>query len=1052
MEKLNKIQYKRIMKKTALIMNLLILLTFSNAAAEYIPLDSLRKKIKKNTGREKVDLLLDVSGRLVYYSLQNSLDSAREALLISQRIQYKEGEAKSYYLMGTCVRQLGGNDRSISYLTKSLSIFTQEEDYEWMIKCNIELGLLYHEMQKYEKAVSYYFIAFELSKKVESYAGKGLSYFALGNIYRSIKDEWTAVGYLRNSIENYFLAKDSAKAANSLLILGATYHTLVKEGNYHNKNTAVKHFNRALDIYENSNDLFGISNVLRFRGAYWIDVNEPEKAKNDLLLAVEYAKRDKNRRLAADSYTLLAFYSYKHNNYKMMLEYNEKALALRLKIGYLAMISSSYNNIGSTYFKLKDYSKALEYLNLSLKHARESDSKYYILKNYERISLINEVKGNLKKALEYQKKYAALKDSIREQELNLDIMGLRLKSDLSKREKEIADLEYQQQEALVYFLVIGSVLFLGFIFVLYKRVSDKNKDNKLLKEQKEKLSHTLDELNENREELRILNEQLEERVEERTGELMKEMKDKESVQEMLDSTSRLLNKMSSMAPMIAYINDMNTKEIIWQNKSLLKELGYEKNEDQHSGFNLNNVFSMMHPDDLAKRKEKKDVLVKDGIEELDFRLKAADGSWRWFLSKHVPFQVEKDGSVSQILGVALDITERKKIQNLLEQSEQRYRLITQNTIDIIWTADFEYNVTYISPSVYNFLGYKPFELLGKPFWNCAAENKKSGLIKEISGHVALIEAGENPSNTFSMEITQYHKNGAEIPSEFVISLMKSGAGGDIGFVGITRNITDRKKAEENLKKLNEELEKANRTIENALNREKELNLMKSRFIQMISHEYRTPLTVILSSAELINVYLQKGNFEKAEEYTKKIVSSVDLMTHLIDDVFTFSKFESGNLEINRVIVELIDFSRKISDEVSILDNENHKFEILKNVPELRVMTDYNYLRQIFLHLLMNAVKFSAHQSKISIALERTGEKAYIRIKDEGKGITEEEKENLFKAFHRGKEDIGIVPGIGLGLAMVKKFVDALEWEISFDSSIGEGTEFVIKIPERHIVE
>lgn len=1036
---------------TLLLVAIIFFIFTLNLSAEYLLLDTLRERVKTVSGKEKVDILIQISERLYFNNHINAIDTLREAIRLSQKLSYWEGNAEAYLNLAKSERQLGRQNQALSNFNHALKIYTELENHEKMINCNNEIGKLYQNMQEYGEALTYYLMAFDLSKKVESYLGKGQTNFSLATIYLALNDDENTLEYFERAVENFFHAGDSASGAQAMMYVGSVYQNMIKNKKYQNLQTTLDYYNKAKEILERNVDVFMSSNVNKFFAAYWIDRRNYEKAEVYLNKAIKFGITDKNNSLLSDCYTILSYTARVNGDYQKMLEFNKKACDMRLYLGDVSLLSSSYTNIGASYFLLKDYKLSLEFFFKGLEFSRKANNKAYVVRNLERISATYDSLGKQDLAFDYYKQYAALKDSIRNQELLLDIMGFRLKSDLSKRESEIIELQSSKQVILIYLLITVAVLLLGLTVAIIIRYREKTKDNKLLANQKDMLTRTLQELNESREELKLLNEQLEERVIERTDELEQEMINKKVVQEKLDKTSEILNKMSVTAPMIAYINNLKTKEIVWQNKSLLKMLGYSRTEEDYPNYNLEDVFRLIHNDDISFTTKKSLLSYSEHVAEYEFRMKAADGTWRWFFAKHVPYKIEEDGTVSEILGISMDITERRKVQDLLVESENRYRLIAENTMDIIWTADFDYRLTYVSPSVRKFLDYDVSELIGKYFWHYASEQEKSDILKLLTVDNGNFPLVSNDQATFSLEISQHHRNGEIIPSEMLISIMKDASGNNVGVVGITRNITDRKKAEKKLKSLNQELEKANLAIENALKKEKDLNQMKSRFIQMISHEFRTPLTVILSSAELINLYLKKQDYEKAMQFIRKITNSVDLMTHLIDDVFTFSKFQEGNLELNRVIIDLVDFSGKIVQEITILDNSNHIIKINSKVESLKVMSDFNYLRQIYIHLLMNAVKFSPYQSEITITIEHNYNNTRFRIKDEGEGISEIEREDLFKVFHRRDQDIGIVPGIGLGLAMVKKFVDALEWTLAFETELGRGTEFIITIPEKHLV-
>ena len=1031
---------------------LFLLLSNIPLSAEYFSLDTLRHQLKYVKGREKVDMLLATAGKLRYYSLKNSVDTLKEAILLCERSGYEKGLADAYALLGDAESQLCRRAIALSYYTKALKIYSKSDNFEDMVKCNIEIGTLYYNIQQFAQTIKYYLKAFDLSKKVRSDLGNGYSNFSIANIYQIINDKNNALLFFQESYNNFMKAGDSVQAAISLMYIGIVYQQLVDNGTNRNKMLSLKYFNDALEFFTNKKDILKLTSLYKFIGTYWYDRKEIEKAVEYWNKSIDYAKQENNYRLLSDCYTLFALLHNRKGEYDRAKEYNELALKYRDSLGSISLVGSSYINLGDTYYLLKDCKSSLEYFFLGLNAARKDNNNIYILKSLKRISIIYDSIGNTPLALDYSRQYSALKDSLSDQELLLDIIGFRLKSDLAKRESEIIELEAKQQKIFLTSLIIGAVVLSLFLVLLVRRNREKSTDNRLLNDQKKMLTNALSELQESREELKILNKQLETKVVEQTGVLHQEMLDKKILQGQLDTTSDLLNKMAVMSPSITYISDSNTHDFIWFNRSWLEMLGYEQKEKDYNHFNANDIARLMPPEDLARIRHREVAFKSNEAEEFEYRLKAADGSWRWFLVRHVPYKIEDDGSVSQVLGLAIDITERRKILDLLEESEKRYRLIAENSNDIIWTADSDFIFTYISPSVSNFLGFEPNELIGKPFYQQAVESDKERIINYINNYQSTIDALESMNQTFSIEMEQFNRIGDLIPSEVMISSLKDARGNTNGVVGITRNITERKKTENKLKQLNEELEKANIAIENALNKEKELNRMKSRFIHMISHEYRTPLTVILSSSEIVRLLISKGTLEKADDYLKKIASSVNLMTHFIDDVIVFTKFEEGNLAINWVIIDLSEFSNKIVDEITLLDKGNHRFIVENRANGVNIMSDYNYLRQIFIHILMNAVKFSSNQTNITLIIEKTdGNRVNIIFQDEGSGFEEKELKDIFIVFNKREQDVGITQGLGLGLAVVKKFIDTLGWTITVESEKNKGSQFIVTVPENYVI-
>jgi len=252
-----------------------------------------------------------------------------------------------------------------------------------------------------------------------------------------------------------------------------------------------------------------------------------------------------------------------------------------------------------------------------------------------------------------------------------------------------------------------------------------------------------------------------------------------------------------------------------------------------------------------------------------------------------------------------------------------------------------------------------------------------------------------------------------------------------GHLWMYRDISDRKKAEQELTE--------------ALAKEKELNDLKSRFITMTSHEFRTPLSSILSSAELLENYRHRWTEEKQNTHFNRIRVSVQHMTQLLNDVLFIGKAEAGKLEFNPRSLNLVEFGQSLIEELKIGIGAQHQFQYEVDSPEIVAPSDEKLLRQILTNLLSNAVKYSPKNSNILLKVFLEGDRVVFQVKDNGIGIPPDEKARLFESFHRAT-NVGNIQGTGLGLAIVKKCVDLHHGDLAVESEVDRGTTFTISIP------
>lgn len=261
--------------------------------------------------------------------------------------------------------------------------------------------------------------------------------------------------------------------------------------------------------------------------------------------------------------------------------------------------------------------------------------------------------------------------------------------------------------------------------------------------------------------------------------------------------------------------------------------------------------------------------------------------------------------------------------------------------------------------------------------------------------------------------------------------------------------------EETMNELKFEIEEKNRTqkaleqaqtdIELALIQEKQLNEMKSRFISTVSHEYRTPLTIIMSSSYLLEKYFDLQNKNDFVQCIKKIHASVDSMTKMLDEVLLLDQHE--NTRFRQSVTNLLTVCKEMVNEMSEIDKNKHSIRYESNKEQVDIFTDPELFKKIIQNLLSNAIKFSPENSEIVLSLYDCDESCCLSVHDQGIGIPREEREHLFLPYHRFK-NVGAIPGSGLGLSIVKKYVDFLGGTISIESEEHVGTTFEINFPKR----
>lgn len=374
----------------------------------------------------------------------------------------------------------------------------------------------------------------------------------------------------------------------------------------------------------------------------------------------------------------------------------------------------------------------------------------------------------------------------------------------------------------------------------------------------------------------------------------------------------------------------------------------------------------------------------------------------------------------------------------LRESEERFRQLAENIKEVFWiTSPDRTQVIYVSPRYESVWNRSSEQLYEQPrSWLDAIhpEDRKRVL--------ALLEISEGQEYEQEYRIVRADKSICWIRDRgFPV---KDETGQVYRIAGISEDITIRKLAEEEIYK--------------ALQRERELSELKTSFVAMTSHEFRTPLTTIQSSVDLLESYYDKLSKEKQLTHFKRISISVERMHQMLKDILLLAEAEAGKLHFNPAPIDLAKFCWGLVEDLEqnaqnppTLSNVEPKNRISFTVqstpatPDILPLIDEKLLRQILTNLLSNALKYSDFGSTIQFDLKYLEEKVIFRIQDQGIGIPTADQVYLFDSFYRASNS-GTIQGTGLGLAIVKQCVDLHQGKITVDSVEGVGTTFTVTLP------
>lgn len=405
-------------------------------------------------------------------------------------------------------------------------------------------------------------------------------------------------------------------------------------------------------------------------------------------------------------------------------------------------------------------------------------------------------------------------------------------------------------------------------------------------------------------------------------------------------------------------------------------------------------------------------------------------------------------------------------------TNEAYREIFQSMSEGIIMVDESGKIAIANPVAEQLFGFGANGLIGVTLESLLPERYRKG-------HVDFrraFNANPHPRRMgFGRDLTALRKDGTEFPVE--ISLSFTQVQGNLLVMAFISDISQRKLAEDALKKSEEQLimyaaelerkvdvrtealnntitkleeeiherKKAEEETKRALERERELNELKSKFVSIASHEFRTPLSTIMSSASLIQQYKNRQEYDKQDKHIGRIKSSVSHLTQILNDFLSLGRLEEGRVDVKPEGIELEMFLQEIKEEVqSFLKDE--QVLVIGCQPELKeIQSDPRILRNIMFNLISNASKYSEAGKKITVSCEKRSGRMVFHIKDEGIGIPKDDQKHLFERFYRAS-NAGNIQGTGLGLNIVKRYVELIEGDISFNSQYGEGSTFHVSIP------
>jgi PAS domain S-box-containing protein len=515
--------------------------------------------------------------------------------------------------------------------------------------------------------------------------------------------------------------------------------------------------------------------------------------------------------------------------------------------------------------------------------------------------------------------------------------------------------------------------------------------------------------------------------------------DRNQVAADLQESQERLRQMTENIPHVFWIYDLQEQRILYISRACETVLGVAPDRAQQK--NWNEWLTRVHQADRAgvQKASKRPFGGRSG--EITYRYIRPDGAVRWLMLRAFPVR-NGLGKVYRVAGMVEDVSDRQQKENWLTLLES----VILNANDAVVITEAEPvelpgpHIIFVNDAFSKMMGYSRDEVIGKT--PRILQGPKTDIAKLKSVRAAL-----KRWEPVRMELINYRKDGSEVWIELSIFPVTDSLGHYNYWVGIQRDVTQRKQTEADLEK--------------TLRQERELSELKSRFVSTTSHEFRTPLSTILSSVDLLEYYaercMESADLSRYFEHTRRIQNAALNMNNLLNDILVIEKAEANRWQLEPVDLELRDFFHRLIDEMLFNDQSQHQVAfqvqrsdgVLDQQAPIGAYLDERLLRQIFSNLLSNALKYSPIDSTVQIQLDCDADQIRVEIRDQGIGVPPIDQPRLFEPFHRAT-NVGAISGTGLGLAIVKHSVDLHQGRIAVQSRLNQGTVVSVNLPRRMI--
>lgn len=433
-------------------------------------------------------------------------------------------------------------------------------------------------------------------------------------------------------------------------------------------------------------------------------------------------------------------------------------------------------------------------------------------------------------------------------------------------------------------------------------------------------------------------------------------------------------------------------------------------------------FGYLHPDDVEKNQILFEPLINRQKTYCRHAIRYIDkaGKIKW-IKVFATLLLNDNDEIIGTTGTLRDITSEKMNTHFSD-------LLSSNIKDLVCIYDLQANFLYVSPSCKEMLGYEQEEMIGRSAYEFFHPND----IEFIQGRHKMILENELLDSMIDYRLLK--KNGEYLWVETSYKVFFDDYDVEDRVISLSRDITEKKLAEEAMLK--------------AFQKEKELNELKTRFVAMTAHEFKTPLSTISSSAEIIEMYVEQIEDNRNEKIVKQlnnIHSEIIRITNLMNETLFLGKIEAENTEVQKVEIDLVSLARYVMDRQNRHQKDGRKLEFEIVGKERKIFADAQHLEHIIDNLVSNAFKYSAKRDNPKLTLFFNEDNYQIYVTDYGIGIPQAQQKKVYTSFFRGN-NVGGIKGTGLGLLIVHNLVEINGGEITFESTENIGTTFKLKFP------